>query len=49
MAEKIRQSPLIARLCNLNDLLRQYVGLDRRSQWRLYSLALWEEQFGVRA
>jgi len=48
MAEKIRQSPLIARLCNLDELLRRFIALDRRSQWRLYSLAMWEEQFGVK-
>ena len=47
MVEKIRQSPLIARFCNLDGLLRQFATLERRSQWRLYSLAMWEEQFGV--
>jgi asparagine synthase (glutamine-hydrolysing) len=47
MTEKIRQSPLIVRLCNLDELLRRFAALDRRSQWRLYCLAMWEEQFGV--
>jgi asparagine synthase (glutamine-hydrolysing) len=49
MAGKIRQSPLIARFCKLDDLLQRFAALDRRSQWRLYSLAMWEEQFGVGA
>ncbi len=49
MAQKIAQSPLIRRFCNIDRLRRQYHGLDRKSQWRLYSLALWEEQLGVRA
>jgi asparagine synthase (glutamine-hydrolysing) len=49
MAEKIRRSPLIARFCNLDDLLRRFPALERRNQWRLYSLAMWEEEFGVDA
>lgn len=49
MKEKVRQSPLIRRFCDLDRLMRKYDGLDRNSQWRLYSLALWEKEFGVRA
>jgi asparagine synthase (glutamine-hydrolysing) len=49
MAAKIRHSPLLGRFCNMGRLMRRYRGLDRNSQWRLYSLALWEEQFGVRS
>jgi asparagine synthase (glutamine-hydrolysing) len=48
MAEKIRRSPLIRRYCNVERLMRQFRGLDRNSQWRLYSLGLWEDEFGVR-
>lgn len=49
MASAVERSPLVARFCNVARLMRQYRGLDRGSQWRLYSLALWEEQFGVQA
>jgi asparagine synthase (glutamine-hydrolysing) len=48
MVEKVRASPLIGRFCALDRLMRQFAGLDRNSQWRLYSLAMWEEVFGVR-
>ncbi len=48
MMGKVRQSPLIRRYCNVDRLMRRYRGLDRNSQWRLYSLALWEDEFGVR-
>ena len=49
MAQTVRHSPIIRRFCDLSSLMRRYRGLDRNSQWRLYSLALWEEQFGVTA
>lgn len=48
MKEKVRQSALIKRFCHLDRLMQQYCRLDRNSQWRLYSLALWEDEFGVR-
>jgi len=49
MAQTVKHSPIIRRFCDLGSLMRRYRELDRNSQWRLYSLALWEEQFGVRA
>jgi asparagine synthase (glutamine-hydrolysing) len=49
MVETVKHSPIIRRFCDLGPLLRRYRGLDRNSQWRLYSLALWEEQFGVQS
>lgn len=48
MARTVAASPLVDRFCHLGRLMRRYQGLDRGSQWRLYSLALWEGQFGVR-
>jgi asparagine synthase (glutamine-hydrolysing) len=48
MAQTVERSPIIRQFCDLGPLMRRYRGLDRNSQWRLYSLALWEEQFGVR-
>lgn len=47
MARAVLDSPLLARFCNRKGLTDRYARLDRRSQWRLYSLALWEEEFGV--
>lgn len=48
MARTVAGSPLVDRFCHPGRLTRRYHGLDRGSQWRLYSLALWEERFGVR-
>lgn len=48
MKEKVHRSPLLRRFCHLGRLMRHYDGLDRNTQWRLYSLALWENEFGVR-
>ncbi|MBP2294992.1 asparagine synthase (glutamine-hydrolyzing) [Azospirillum rugosum] len=47
MAGTVLRSPLLARFCSRRSLADRYGRLDRRSQWRLYSLALWEEEFGV--
>jgi asparagine synthase (glutamine-hydrolysing) len=49
MTEQIRGSALLSRLCDADRLMRRFRGLDRNTQWRLYSLALWEETFGVEA
>jgi asparagine synthase (glutamine-hydrolysing) len=49
MTEKVRRSHLIGRFCNVDRLMQCYRTLDHNSQWRLYSLALWEEHFGVQA
>lgn len=48
MSEKVQRSSLIKRFCHVDRLMEQYRRLDRNSQWRLYSLALWEDEFGVR-
>ncbi|WP_207485297.1 asparagine synthase (glutamine-hydrolyzing) [Arenibaculum pallidiluteum] len=47
MARAVTTSPLIARFCDQSRLTHQFGALDRDSQWRLYSLALWEERFSV--
>ena len=49
MKEKVFASPLIASMSNAGRLRRVWPSLDRRSQWRLYSVALWEEVFGIAA
>lgn len=47
MSEAIRSSSLLAQLCDSKKLSRLYSGLDARSRWRLYSVALWEQKFSV--
>ena len=42
-------SPLVGEIADLNKLASIYRTLDRRSQWRLYSVALWEAKFGLAA
>jgi asparagine synthase (glutamine-hydrolysing) len=47
MREKVLASPLLSRLCDRQRLSGMFEGLDLRSRWRLYSIALWEEAFNV--
>jgi asparagine synthase (glutamine-hydrolysing) len=47
MLSSIKQSPLLQSISNSKKLEQQYPNLDIRSQWRLYSIALWEKAFGV--
>lgn len=47
MRRKVLASPLLGDLASPRHLKRAYDGLDMRSRWRLYSIALWEETFGV--
>lgn len=49
MKETVLASPLLGRLCNTEALSKMFSALDLRTQWRLYSTALWEEKFGVRS
>jgi asparagine synthase (glutamine-hydrolysing) len=44
----VEQSPLL-RAMTQERLKTDYPHLDARSQWRLYSIALWEQAFGVSA
>ncbi|VVE20255.1 asparagine synthase (glutamine-hydrolyzing) [Pandoraea eparura] len=47
MLDAIKRSPLLARLCEPTKLEAAFAGMDLRSRWRLYSVALWEDAFGV--
>lgn len=47
MRSKVLASPLLASLSDHRRLRRVWNSLDRRSRWRLYSVALWEEEFGI--
>jgi asparagine synthase (glutamine-hydrolysing) len=47
MAEKVRGSPLLARICDRDRLVRRFRRLGWKTQWRLYSLALWAETFAI--
>ena len=47
MHATISQSPLLNHIAKSQELKKNYKTLDVRSQWRLYSIALWEQAFGV--
>jgi asparagine synthase (glutamine-hydrolysing) len=47
MWELVSASPLIGALTHPGRLRSAYPTLDLRSKWRLYSVALWEQAFGV--
>jgi asparagine synthase (glutamine-hydrolysing) len=47
MTEKVKGSALIARFCDMSRLMQLYRKLSPNHQWRLFSLALWEEEFSV--
>jgi len=47
MAEQVRGSPLLRRICDLDRVVCRFRGLDWKVQWRLYSLALWAETFAI--
>ncbi len=47
MEKKVLASPLLEKLCHKAELKAMFPKLDLRTQWRLYSTALWEERFGV--
>jgi asparagine synthase (glutamine-hydrolysing) len=49
MVELVEQSPLIGRHCDRERLRTDYGRLHWQSQWRLYSLAMWEREFNVSA
>jgi hypothetical protein len=38
---------LLRRICNPERLVRRFCGLDWKTLWRLYSLALWAEAFTI--
>jgi asparagine synthase (glutamine-hydrolysing) len=47
MREAVLASPLIGALAQREKLIKLYPRLDVRSRFRLYSVALWEAEFGV--
>lgn len=49
MKRVVLASPLIRELTAVNALGEAMQRLDKRSRWRLYSLALWEREFAVAA
>jgi asparagine synthase (glutamine-hydrolysing) len=48
MFDAVMGSGIIRELSDIRTLERCYSRLDGRSRWRLYSVALWEDAFGVR-
>jgi asparagine synthase (glutamine-hydrolysing) len=49
MIAKVRSSRLLRHFCKMDRLLADYARLPRKVQFRLYSVALWEEAFNVAA
>lgn len=47
MKSTVIASPILRRLCNMSKLQDMYFTMDMRSQWRLYSVAMWEKVYGV--
>lgn len=45
--ETIIASNLIKQISIHNKLKKKLASMDKRTKWRLYSIALWEKQFGV--
>jgi asparagine synthase (glutamine-hydrolysing) len=49
MRDKVLASGLVAAHADMKTLARRFNGLSLLMRWRLYCLALWADQFGVRA
>lgn len=49
MERTVMTSPMIGELAHKNALLEGWRRLDKHSRWRLYSVALWEQEFKVTA
>ena len=47
MKKVIGESLVLSQCCYIKKVLDMFDGLDFRSQWRLYSIALWEQSFQV--
>lgn len=47
MVSAVQVSPLLSHLTYSKQLNKNYHRLDKRSQWRLYSIAIWEKTFGI--
>ncbi|WP_448188660.1 asparagine synthase (glutamine-hydrolyzing) [Azospirillum sp. sgz301742] len=49
MVQTVDRSSLVRHFCNADRVREGYRRLDLGGQWRLFCMALWEEQFGVTA
>lgn len=49
MESAVKNSRVLASVCDISRLQTTYSSLDSGTQWRLYSIALWEECFNVSA
>ncbi len=47
LAFQVGQSRLLRRMCNEQRLMRGFNSLNHMTQWRLYSLSLWEQASSV--
>ncbi|MEW9679304.1 asparagine synthase (glutamine-hydrolyzing) [Pseudomonas sp. TE50-2] len=47
MQKVVLSCDLLKTVCDMGKLARRYHRLDKRSRWRLYSVALWARSFGV--
>jgi asparagine synthase (glutamine-hydrolysing) len=47
MLSAVGKSELLAELCDQRRLMKVFERLDKRTQWRLYSVALWEQFFKI--
>jgi asparagine synthase (glutamine-hydrolysing) len=49
MVHTVTESALLRSVANMELLVSMYPRMDKRSQWRLYSVAMWENVFSVMA
>ena len=47
MIRAVSSSPLLSAMTDIKRLVKAYPRLDKRSQWRFYSVALWENAFRI--
>ena len=49
MVSEVKQSKLLAELCDMEKLLKKYTSMSGPLRWRLYNIACWERLFDVGA
>lgn len=47
MKATVMSSTLLDSICNMNQIHRDYETMDNTTAWKLYSIALWENEFNV--
>jgi asparagine synthase (glutamine-hydrolysing) len=47
MQRVVGASPILQKTCDMGRLMKMFPNMDMRSQWRLYSTAMWEKIFEV--